>query len=133
MTSVKAKLTVVLKADDVIVAEAEDAVLWQRVLTALNRGSAELLGDADLKGLDGGTEKDKLGDDPQKNTKPGSAPIDLFARQLGIERAVLEGGCSPSPEQPYIRLDLHCWEEMKKQIPDRGPGSPLRLPLPPHY
>jgi len=31
VTLMKAKLTVVLRADDVVVAEVEDATLWQRV------------------------------------------------------------------------------------------------------
>lgn len=36
MTSVKATLTVSLKANDVVVAELEDPALWQRVLAAIN-------------------------------------------------------------------------------------------------
>lgn len=36
----KAKLTVALKANDVVVAELEDPGLWQRVLAAINVGEA---------------------------------------------------------------------------------------------
>jgi hypothetical protein len=35
MTAVKATLTVILKANDVVVAEVQDPALWQRVLTAM--------------------------------------------------------------------------------------------------
>jgi hypothetical protein len=36
MASIKATLTVALKANDVVVAELEDPALWQRVLAAIN-------------------------------------------------------------------------------------------------
>ncbi|HKO11827.1 MAG TPA: hypothetical protein VJV22_07660 [Acidobacteriaceae bacterium] len=38
MASIKATLTVALKANDVVVAELEDPALWQRVLAAINVG-----------------------------------------------------------------------------------------------
>ena len=38
--SMKAKLTVTLKADEVVVAEAEDPVLWQKVLLAIQGGGS---------------------------------------------------------------------------------------------
>ena len=43
MASVKATLTVCLKANDVVVAELEDPGLWQRVLAAINMGDPESL------------------------------------------------------------------------------------------
>lgn len=38
MASVKARLTVALRANHVVVAELDDPSLWQRVLAALNLG-----------------------------------------------------------------------------------------------
>jgi len=43
MASVKATLTVCLKANDVVVAELEDPALWQRVLAAINLGDSTIL------------------------------------------------------------------------------------------
>lgn len=43
MASVKASLIITLKANDVVVAELEDAALWQRILAAINMGDAGAL------------------------------------------------------------------------------------------
>ena len=51
----------------------------------------------------------------------GSSPVDLFAQQLGISVALVQGACSPTMEAPYMHLDLHCWEDMKRHLPSRGP------------
>lgn len=42
MTVKRAKLTIILKADDTTVAEAEDAALWQQVLAAIHGGNGEI-------------------------------------------------------------------------------------------
>jgi hypothetical protein len=117
MTSVKATLTVVLKANDLVVAEVEDAVLWQRILTAIHNGNSDLQTERLQKGPDNakvGQGKDQI------DQAPGSSPVDQLASQLGISRALVEGGCSPTTEQPYVVLNAHCWEDMKKQLPERG-------------
>jgi len=43
MASVKASLIITLKANDVVVAELEDAALWQRILAAINVGDSGAL------------------------------------------------------------------------------------------
>ena len=50
-------------------------------------------------------------------------PVVKFASVLGISQELVQGACSPSMEAPYLHLDMHCWEDMKKQLPPRGPGS----------
>lgn len=40
MASLKARLTVALRANDVVVAELEDPQLWQRVLASINVGDS---------------------------------------------------------------------------------------------
>lgn len=40
MASLKAKLTVALRANDVVVAELDDPNLWQRVLASINVGDS---------------------------------------------------------------------------------------------
>lgn len=118
MTPVKAKLSVILKADEVIVAEVEDAKLWQQVLNAVNSGKSELKADADAEG-----KKDAESEGGAQNGDKGSqaSTLDSFAQQFSIAPALIEGACSPSATPPYLHLDSHCWEEMKKQLPQRGP------------
>ncbi len=122
MASVRAALSIILKADEVVVAEVEDAVLWQQVLSAIHSGTSNL------------SDKQSGGSSTSKEAPPnaaksvgtiaegelGSEPIDLLAQQFGVERAKVEGACSPTTTQPYMHLDAHCWEEMKKQLPQRG-------------
>jgi hypothetical protein len=124
MASVKATLTVVLKANDLVVAEVEDAQLWQRILTVINGGKSELRGEPEREPELGSQTPTGQGESKSRvEFKPSTSPLDLFSQQIGIDRAVLEGGCSPTDQQPYILLNPHCWEEMKRQLPKRGPGS----------
>jgi hypothetical protein len=118
--SVKAKLWVTLRADETIVAETDDPVLWQKVLLAINQGGSENFSPSiqTLNRADPGSD-------------PGSAgnAVDRFAQQLGLSRETVEGACAPSIAEPYLRLDIHCWEEMKSQTPERGPTaySPMAI------
>jgi hypothetical protein len=124
MTSVKAALTVILKANEVVVAEIEDAILWQKVLTAINSGMPNF-GIDPPPNISGETMPPTNPDQSKAvvEAAPVSTPLDQLARQLGIDRALVEGGCSPTIEAPHILLNPHCWEEMKKQLPQRGPGA----------
>jgi hypothetical protein len=125
MSSVKAVLSVILKADDVIVAEVEDPALWQRVLTAINMSNSELTpgqpqGPKPFDAGGNGAELSRVG---SPGTTAGTGPLEQLAQQVGVEVAVIQGACSPLIEAPYMHLDLHCWEEMKKQLPMRGTTS----------
>ena len=46
-----------------------------------------------------------------------------LASELGIETSVVEGACGPSFDPPYIHLNPHNFEALKKNTPQRGPGS----------
>src|SRR5690349_19693579 len=121
MASVKAALTVVLRANDVVVAEVEDAILWQRILTAINSGRSDLGADLGSKGSSEGTELPAADRKGESSFGTVSSPVDLLAQQIGIDVALVQGACSPTIEAPYMHFDLHCWEDMKKQLPQRGP------------
>lgn len=123
MASVKAVLTVTLKANDVVVAEVEDAALWQRVLAVINNGKSAVEAAKVLTGLDGETPQpgEKLTGGNGAGT--GTSPIEQLATQLEIDSALLQGACSPSVESPFLHLDLHYWEAMKKQTAERGPTA----------
>ena len=113
--SIKAKLRVVLHADDTIVAETDNAALWQKILLAINNGTSntELGG---VPELDFGTN------DQPSRAQIGDA-VEKFAKEMGLPRAEVEGACAPSTLEPYLHLDIHCWEAMKKQTAERGPTA----------
>ena len=112
----KAKLTVILMADATLVAESDDTALWQKVLAAIQSGTPlsspngkqKLEAPADLED-GGGNGSDKA--------------IGNFARSLNVSVETVTGALSPSREAPYVRLDHHCWAQMKKSTPKRGVGS----------
>ncbi len=125
MTTVKAKLTVTLKADEVLVAEIEDAALWQSVLNAIHSGKSDVpLGDSAAAKPDQLTGPSNGGAGVTSND-----PLDRFAQEVDIDRAVVEGACSPTMEVPYMQLNKHNWEAMRKQLPAGGPQalSPIVL------
>jgi hypothetical protein len=115
MTSVKAKLVVTLKADDVVVAEVEDAALWQRVLSAI-QGGGGVLASAAVPSLAQRAEP-TLSEPPAATT---SDAVEKMAREIGVQRAVVEGALSPTNDTPFIHLNSHNWEAMRKQLPVRG-------------
>lgn len=110
--AVKANLRVVLHANNVVVAESEDPALWQRVLAAINQpGGAEI-------SLPSGDSGDSLLDDGH-----GTTSLAIFAKRLGVTEDLVVAACDPTDEPPYIHLDSHCWEALKKNTPPRGPKS----------
>lgn len=111
--NLKANLTIILKANDMIIAESTDAFLWQKVLGIINKPQedtsstdVEIETDRDLNFL-------SVGDDS----------ITKLASELGVSIDVIRGSCAPEKENPFIHLDKHHWEAMKKGAPSRGPKS----------
>lgn len=103
---VQAKLTVTLKANDVLVAESEDAGLWQKVLLAI-------------------TEKTELSITTEKTDEevPDRSALGEYADELGLDVETVQGACDPSGTAPFIHLDSHCWSDWVSNIPVRGRGS----------
>jgi hypothetical protein len=116
-TAVKADLIVILKANDVVVAEVKDAALWQQVLAVINGDKADL-GDAPVTTPPGKGSQIAGAAQGKEGT-----PLELLAQQLGIDPALIQGACSPSMDAPHMHLDPHCWEDMKRQLPLRGAGT----------
>lgn len=112
----KAKLSVVLKADSTVVAESDDAILWQKILAAIQGGST----------LPDESRKREI-DPPDDLSGAGDAGSDKavarFAKSIGVSVETVIGALSPSSEPPYLHLDHHCWAQMKKGTPSRGVGS----------
>jgi hypothetical protein len=126
MSGVKAKLKVVLQADETIVAESEDPALWQRVLLAINGSSVASFAGTGAVGASAAAAEaieqqhplaidDTIGGESQE--------VQKFARALGIAASVVEGACAPAKKSPFLTLDMHCWDAMKEQTPGRGSGG----------
>ena len=108
--SVKATLKIILQADDTIVAESEDAKLWQNVLIAINQNNNNSV-----------IQEPQIEGDPEVSLlNKERDPVENFATYIGVETKKVQSGMSPVIKEPYIYLDKHHWESIKKNLPERG-------------
>lgn len=118
--SIKAKLRVVLHADDTVVAETDDAGLWHKVLLAINSG-----GSLDLPVTGKGSTAQEV--PPPEQGAPTAPSLDnaikAFSTAIGLSVEVVSGACGPDLAEPFLHLDKHCWKAMKDQTPERGPTA----------
>ncbi|UQQ14147.1 hypothetical protein [Xanthomonas arboricola] len=120
----KAAMSVVLKANNVVVAEVDDPILWNEVFSAINLGNSRLAppaaalptASASLQAADPAVTA------AVANT-PAIEPIDKLAKEVGVSLDVLVAACEPMSIEPYARIDIHHWEKMKKDLPVRGPKA----------
>lgn len=124
--AVKAKLKIVLLAEEVEVAESEDPVLWRRVLTTIQGGAAPIGGRADEED---GDEGDAEEEEASEVRPPAKGAVGKFAAALGVTTTALIGACEPTTEAPYLVLDAKAWEAFKKNTPPRGPNAVAALQL----
>lgn len=110
-------LKIILKAGETVVAESENPALWQQVLAAITAPTSP---NSD-SGI--GIRSSSV------NVATGSSEVDKMAAEVGVSSAVLIGACAPSAEPPYMHLDLHCWETLKKSTPARGRGAVSAMSL----
>ena len=113
-----AKLSVVLKADDKIVIESDDAKIWQVAMNLILGGDSTQIVAASEVAHTGPAVREATA--PHR---PNSDPLTRFAQSLGVSNEVVEGALSPSIEAPYLHLNAHNWEAFKKGNPKRGTGA----------
>jgi hypothetical protein len=111
--SITATLKVVLLANEVPVAESEDAALWQHVLGRIN-GTFSSHTPGGLVSDAGGTS-----DAPEKQSGSGD-PVAAFASQLGVNATKVLGACSPKATKPYLHLDAHFWAAFRTNFSSTG-------------
>ena len=121
MMTVEANLRLVLYANKVKIAESEDNRLWQKVLAAIQQGTT---GDVQ------GSEDDNALLQDNEDNNAAKKHVKKFAGELGISTEALIGACDPSCQEPYLRLDEHCWESFRSNIPPRGPGASAPVVIP---
>lgn len=109
-----AELRIILKAGDAEVAESTDPKLWQKTL-------------AEITGIEPSATTPSPPGSPatriQENAAGTGEPVQRFAAEVGVSKDVLVGACSPAATPPYIHLDAHCWEALKRNTPVKGRGS----------
>ena len=117
---VKAKLRVILMADAVTVAEVENPGLWQQVLGEIQGIGNPAVHQKSAFSANLDVCRSEQGSDPQSS----STAIDRFSHKLQIDRTQAEGAIAPTTDAPYLTLDIHCWEKMKKQVTGKGSTVP---------
>ena len=134
--AVKVPLRIVLHAGNVVVAESDDGALWQRVLAAITE-QPETRIDIDVRAPDDASSADvpapalPAGEPADDGATPAPVddPVARFAADLGVSREAVVRACAPATEPPYLHLDRHAWEEMRRSTPPRGPGSVAKAAL----
>jgi hypothetical protein len=114
--SVKAKLSVILKADEVEVASSEDAELWQQVLLAITGAKPMVTPSQSAAGMSAATPVTAA----TVGGSNGTDPLSRMATAIGVEGPLLQGACSPVVDAPFMTLDAHRYEAMRKALPERG-------------
>ena len=109
---IKTNLKISLFAGNQLVAESDDPILWQSVLSSITRKASTISSST--------TEPPALGEQTDDDL---SGYIQKFAQQIGVDSDHVVGACSPSLESPYLHLDMHYWEAMKRNTPSRGPAA----------
>jgi hypothetical protein len=105
----KARLKLILMADDVIVAETDDAEVWRIAFQALH-------GDRAAAGLDR-REEAELAEWVPENER---VAIRSLARDIAVDVSDLLSACHPRSVPPYIFLSRRHWEAFKRNTPERG-------------
>ncbi len=118
MASEKATLSVILKANELVVEESHDALLWRRVLAAIQDGNNEF--PHSTAGEQAGVQLSSADSRPSKGGDiAGGDYVERLAARLGVERGRLEDACCPTTDAPYLKLNPYCWESMKKNLAAR--------------
>ncbi len=124
--TVKASLQIVLKANDVIVAESDDAALWQQTLAAITGGKlsvAPAVASRDEVAVGRATYNGDSPRDTQERLNWPTDALDRFAHELRLDVVVVQAACDPGAEHPFMHLDVRTWEEFKRNTPARGYNS----------
>jgi len=109
--AIKARLKLILTADDVVVAESEDTRIWQAAFQAIQGANIDQVL---------GTNAPGPGKEIEWVPEEERSAILALASGLGIEPQALLSACHPRMIAPYIFLDKRYWEAFKHQTAERG-------------
>jgi len=105
----KAQLRLILMADDVVVAETDDAEIWRIAFQAIHGGQ-------------GSASFDHAQDAALAEWVPENERVAIrsLARDIGVDVRDLLSACHPRSVPPYIFLSRRHWEAFKRNTPERG-------------
>jgi hypothetical protein len=106
----KPELIVKLYAGDTVIDQSSDPALWQRVLS-------------EIRGIATSPLPPKPEDGFAEVMPSTSSGVKAFAKAVGVTVEEIVGGLGPTAEAPFVHLNSHDWEALKKNTPPRGPGS----------
>jgi len=109
--AIKARLMLILKADDVTVAESDDPEIWAAAFDAIQTG------------LDQGGLRRTGEEISEWVPEEERVAIRSFAAELGIDVKDVLASCHPRTMPPYLFLNRRYWEAFKRQTPERGRNS----------
>ena len=107
----KPDLIVKLFAGETLIDQSADAGLWQRVL-------AEIRGLAPVQ-----PSSPKVVEVSATDVGNVNAAVRAFAKSVGVKPEEIVGSFDPTTDAPFIHLNSHDWEALKKNTPAKGPGS----------
>ena len=108
---IKARLKLVLTADNVVVAESDDPTIWQAAFQAIQGANVE-----QVLGMKPANPEEGIDWVPGEER---SAILSL-ANDFDIEPQQLLSACHPRMIAPYIFLNKRYWEAFKHQTAERG-------------
>jgi len=105
---IKARLKLVLMAEDIVVAETDDPQIWQAAFQAIQGDASQLQPERDEDAtVEWVAEGERIA-------------IKALAKELNVEVQDLMSACHPRPIPPYIFLSKYHWEAFKRNTPERG-------------
>jgi len=114
--SLRARLRIILMADEVVVAESEDPRLWHATLRAVSDEGGEGERHTFSGPRDGEREAERLA-------------VAAFAEELGVDPEAVQAACAPKAIAPYVFLDRHHFESFKRLTPERGRNAVSNIVL----
>jgi hypothetical protein len=106
----KPDLIVRLFAGETLVDQSTDAGLWQRVLS-------------EIRGLTVAQPAVTLRESRATEGQNVDAVLGAFAKSLDVAPEEIVGSLDPTSMSPFIRLNSHDWEALKRNTPAKGPGA----------
>jgi len=109
--AIKARLKLILTADDVVIAESDDPKIWQAAFQAIQGANIE-----QVLGVKNPDQDEGIGWVPEEER----VAILSLSDELGIETRDLLSACHPRMIAPYIFPNKRYWEAFKHQTAERG-------------
>jgi hypothetical protein len=100
-----------LFAGETLVDQSTDVGLWQRVLAEIREVAAP------------SPVRRTVDESPIHERVDASQTVRMFAKNVNVTPEEIVGSLSPTSDAPFIHLNSHDWEALKRNTPSKGPGA----------